>query len=95
MSSHLCPECGAAMMAGSVALSGGLWFCRSTEWLTKWVVWHQVGALAEPLPSNRKTPLHTIVAGKGFRLGNWPKEGLLCPKCGTVAILGKSLGVNY
>jgi hypothetical protein len=94
MNTNICPCCGETMEEFSAILSGGLWLCNSPDYLRRYLEFLAVEGKGE-LPSNAKTPLHTIVGGRGYRFGTWPKDALRCDKCGTVAILGKCLGVNY
>ncbi len=83
-----CPYCGGAMTEGFIALSGGLWFSESRENMEAFVKGHVTGGTSEfrNTPIAQRGSFHTIVSGRGFRSGEWPREGLLCESCSVVIL---------
>ncbi len=94
MKQNVCPSCGESMETFFTILSGGLWLCESLEYLQQYVKFLRSEG-SDYQPPDGKTPLHTIVGGRGYLTGQWPKKALRCQKCSTVVLLGDSLGANF
>ncbi len=85
-----CPYCGGVLTRGFVALSGGLWFSASEDRMRAFIDGHLTGDLSwfDENPVATRAEFHTMVGGRGFRSGKWPREGLICESCNTVVLKG-------
>lgn len=80
------------MLYVHVITNGGVWFCESREYLQ-----YHIGAIPDSEAKrmreiNKTTPMHCVIGNSGYTQGHgaWPKDGLYCEECGTIAIKTKS-----
>ena len=80
--------CGDAMHHVHVITNGGLWFCESEEYI-RYHMGQFPDADAERMREiNRAMPMHCVIPSSGYTKGSgtWPKDGLWCAKCRTIAV---------
>ncbi len=74
-----------------VIASGGVWFCESKEYLEYHVTGVPAAERDRMREVNKSTPMHCVIGSSGYTkgYGTWPKDGLYCTNCGTIAVKTK------
>jgi hypothetical protein len=70
-----------------ISMSGGTWLSESKQLMEALIMGYEHVRAPDESPAKRK-PIHCVVGGSGYRVGNWPKEGLFCPECLSFVVKG-------
>ena len=92
-----CPYCGHEMSEVYYAISGMVKFCHSRTAMEFLISGRRPDLKMTPPAQFPVAPQteddrkpHVVVGVSGYRVGEWPKEGLYCFNCGTMTVKLKS-----